>query len=117
MLSVASGIGSVRSVGLDDQEAVEQAVEIGNAKVCCHQRQASPVEAAAAVGKQVPGTDGEGVVGTLLGSRFAFVLDARLRIQYGRQFFAAARLDSARSVTSSIRRATMGSRCSAWSAM
>jgi len=81
-------------VGLDDEQAVHKSLYVGNAKVGRHDGQATPIQAAMPIGQQVPGTDGLVVFRGCGGRVFAFVLNARLRIQYGRQFFEVACLRS-----------------------
>lgn len=83
---VASAVVTLASgaaVQLDRLEPVQQAGQVGDAVQRHGVGQASPGDAARAIGQQVPGVDGLGVLLGLLGRFDAFVLDARLRIQPG----------------------------------
>lgn len=78
----------------DDLEALQQRLEVRDAEVFGHERQASQVDATVAGGEQVPGADGEAVVGAWARRVDALELEAARRrglvIQQGRQFFSIA---------------------------
>lgn len=85
---------------LDDEKPVDQALHIGDAKAGHGQRQAGPVEAAHAVGEQVPRLDGLLILLCAL-DLFAQVLNAGRDVEQGSQFPDAALIWSASTLTAS----------------
>jgi hypothetical protein len=82
MLSVASAIRLVLfvclAVGLDQRQALHQAFVVFNAKPSAHQRQASPVQPAHAVGQKVEHLEGQQVFSAGARQVIAFILDTGL---------------------------------------
>lgn len=75
---------------LDDQQPVDQAIDVINAKPGARRRQAGPINAAHAVGHQIPRLDGELIGFSRFRLRLALILDAGGGVEQGAQFPLAA---------------------------
>lgn len=70
-------------MGLDDDEAGEQAIQVLHTEPGGHQGEAGPVDAALAVVQCIPGPDGEGVAIGGLWRGLAVQFDAGLGVEDG----------------------------------